>query len=262
MVSAHALGIVCTAAMALHTLPLSERDELLPLATNTSYFRLGDKLVTLNEMRSTERPGYTLVSLHPDETQLRNLAKQFVRYKPSKLITLDPAGSRLMEAEVKDEKIVFDPSRVLSYQARKSNLQQHDSWTRHNAMTIQLFGMFLSATFREQPTMINLHNVDDYTKMDAFIKLSKSRSTGVLQVTQGSSISPGNFVVTWREDWFKRMKEAGLNAVLIDTRRIDDDGSLMSFGVREGKEVVDLVTDQNDDVSMTLMLEMLDGILK
>jgi hypothetical protein len=230
------------------------------VSTSKSFFRFGDRLLTLEKWNQRSGKSYTLVSLHNDETTAITVAKSFAETRNAGFVQLLNEGKHDIEVTIRDNKIVFDPDKIFTPTGRKENLKSNLGWKKSSNTRVQVFSLFLIDELVANKIIVAVHNNKDGS-MNDYAK-AKSFSKQPFNFHQNPSLDQTNFFVTNQETLFQKLKQNGFNVLLQNRHNLKDDGSLGVYCTRTNKPFISIETRAGHLQEQYQMLLAVDNMLQ
>lgn len=242
-------ALLCSLLYALPFLPGTERPDsrsayqknIAPYSR--SFFRIGDRLVTLERYGAQSSP-FVLVSLHNDDALADRLAREAAG-RGGAYLRLVNEGSRLVEATLLEKKISFDPAYIYTSWGRKLHLKERGCDDRDVDNCVQGFATFVLDDIGRTKTMVTINTgggttIAQYEEGGAGYKEVK-------QVYRNKDLSPASYFVTTDDVLFEQLSAAGRTTVLLHPRKAVDDGTLESYCIKARQRYVHLQLGSADD---------------
>jgi hypothetical protein len=224
------------------------------------FFRFGDQLITMEKYARPDAASYVLVSLHSNETSAIHTAMSFAENHNAIFYRLMNSERRNVEADLLDKKITFDPNCIFTTTGRKQNLKKNHCFDKPTDEQVYQLSRFIIRDMSDENAIVSVHSSDnnsilDYKKGGKLHKETKA-------IFQGSSMDPGDFMLTTDENIFRALKSKGFNVVMQNKAKAKDDGSLGLFCARAGKPYVGIETKAGHNSEELSMLDAVDRIFQ
>ena len=221
------------------------------------YFDWGNNKTSVLLSQYGSRNDIVLIHLHDDENASLEAAHKVLEQSGGLLIQLENNGKRLMTFKKSGRVFLFDPNRIFTTKGIQKNLHfLNRHVTSASISSLKAFAAFiLNKIPGSVTTFIALHNNDNG-------KYSIKSYRGVrwrdaLKVHINLKNDPDNFFIVTRNTMFQKMRKAGFNAVLQNTVKATDDGSLSIFLGRKRRPYINVEAQHGSTGEQTKMLGFL-----
>jgi hypothetical protein len=229
------------------------------VATDRTYFRLGEKMITIYTLTNEDQRSFVIVSLHSDEHTALNASQEFVENEGGQMIYLENSLEHNLRFEFLNKQYSVDPNKIFTTKGRKDGLKS-GPYKNQLAIEMQRFADYLFETIPHDKHVIGVHNYVDVKKS---IKLFNGRKMvrKLKQVHKTESRDENDFFITTNEEVYSQLAAKDFNVVLQYSPVIRDDGSL-SIAVEKNRRLyIDLVVQTGHHEEQKQMLEALTDIL-
>ncbi len=223
-----------------------------------TFYRLGDRLLTLEKAGRVNEPRFTIVSWQEGSALLREQAATFAQANEGRFLHLDDTDPAGIEVELLSRKLRVHPDRIFTYEGQRQLLRDQDCWKRSTFFAVQKFSRFLMDEIFTSGRVVLLSpgstqdRLQDFEQGGRKASLAKDVHAGKARIGEG-------FVLTSDESLFHRLKERDLPVVLLSKTSFPDNGSLMKFCLRRNISLVQLVSNDADPQVLQQWLEVISG---
>ena len=222
---------------------------------NRSFFRIGDQLITLEKFNRQTENDYILVDLYNEQGAALQSAMKLVRQEESSLVRL-VHSSRMVEADLFNKKVVFDPNAIFTSWGRRLHLKTNHCWSKAADEYLQQFARFVLDEIPVQKTIVMM------TEGEAMsVYMSSGSQEKTVKEYHQASVSNAGYFITGDEAIYNKLKKEGQNVVLQNDRRLEDDGSLAVYCAKTNRSFLRLVNVEGA-FRATEMLEVMHKVLK
>jgi hypothetical protein len=229
-------------------------------SSGKSYFRLGDRVITIARHGAVDTEPYVLVSLHNNEVTSIQVGKEFVKEKGGLFIELQNDQKRIIMVDLYNRNLAVDPNRIFTM-ARSYGIQVSNRLDERIGKQITEFSQFLLNEMPINKTIVALHNntngeysIRSYQKHPAIKRDAKL-------VHVNPEMDEDDFFYTTSKDIFDKLKEKNVNVVLQSSKAYDD-GSLAIYCANSNRPYVTVETQIGHEAEQKKMLEIVADILK
>lgn len=212
-------------------------------------------MITLEKFNKQSGNDYVLVDLYNDDGMAQQLSMMMVRDEESGLVRLSNSG-RVVEADLFDKKVVFDPDAIFTSWGRRLHLKANHCWSKAADEYLQQFARFVLDEIPVQKTIVMMTEGE---AMSVYVS-SGSQEKTVKEYHQ-ASLSNAGYFITGDEAIYNKLKKEGQNVVLQNDRRLEDDGSLAVYCAKTNRSFLKLVNLEGA-ASATEMLEVMHEVLR
>lgn len=236
----------------------SQTDSSVYAPVETRYhFDWGNNKTSIVLSQYGSRKDVLMIHLHDDETASLEAAQKVLQQTGGLLIRLENNGKRLMTFKKSGRVFLFDPNRIFTTKGIEGNLH---FLNRHvTSASISSLKSFAAFILHKIPgsvtTFVALHNNDNGKYSVKSYRGSRWRDA--LKVHIEPKHDPDNFFIVTRNSMFQKLRKAGFNAVLQNTPKAKDDGSLSIFLGRKRKAYINVEAQHGKTEEQTKMLEFL-----
>ncbi|MFL5772551.1 MAG: hypothetical protein ACJ75F_05305 [Flavisolibacter sp.] len=230
------------------------------LKVSKSFFRIGDRVLTLEKYVAHSERSYVLVSLHSNEMVAINTSMQFAQQHGTTFYRLDNNNQKNVEADFLDEKVKFDPNHIFTSWGRRLNLKLNRCWNNMTNKKVQQFAHFLTNEFVLDKTIVSVHNSDNNASVNDYRFLGKNEKQA-REIHQSRLMDPSDFFVTTDEKIYEQLQNRDFNVVLLQKGKVKDDGSLGVYCTKANKAFVNIEARASHPEEQQRMLLVIDSIL-
>jgi hypothetical protein len=220
-----------------------------------SFFRLGSKVITLNKFISQQQQPFLMVNLHNDEESLIDKAKEVLAIRGGQLVVLENQGNKLIEAEVLDRMVVFDPSHIFTNYGRKFKPKKGVNFKIDQH--VRQFADFITNELDDGKNVVDLHSHSEQDKPISHYKKELRKFKDVKAVHHNAAMDEGDYFLTSDEDVFEKLKSRGFNVVLQSSTKLKELGMLDDFCQKMKSKYLLLATRTGHGSVQELMLNAL-----
>jgi hypothetical protein len=225
-------------------------------------YKIGSSRITLKKTTFPPHSRYFIVLLHDNENTAEHAATAFLKQHGGTLLAIDNKDKRLIRFTAGSRSYLFDPNRIFTSVGIRQNLSLFRSYTPGNAKAVAGFRAFLLSLVPSSALLIAVHNNTE----GLYSIHSYKNPRALLHQAALTHINPrqdkDHFFVTTGYGVFKKLKQAGYNAVLQRRHSAADDGSLSYYCSRKGRAYVNVETQFGSFTTQLRMLEALKRIVK
>jgi len=231
--------------------------------TKSYYFKWGKDSTEILLSNYGSRDGLVMVHLHDDETSSGEAAKKVLSQTGGILIELENNGKRLVSFKKGGKRFQFDPNRIFTTKGRSQNLHLlNKTVTPSAASAVKAFATFILQKIpKSVVTLIAIHNNQNGNYSINSYK-SAAHSKDVLKWYKNPRRDPDNFFIVNNNETFKKIKRQGFNAVLQNSVKVTDDGSLSIYFGKKNLVYVNIETQRGNTEEQVKMLNVLFGTLR
>jgi hypothetical protein len=178
------------------------------------------------------------------------------------LIELENNGKRFVSFIKGGRKFQFDPNRIFTAKGRSQNLHYLNKTVTPAALiSVKAFAAFILKKIpKSVVTLVAVHNNKNGNYSINSYKPGTSRD--VLKWYKDPKRDPDNFFIVNNNEMYKGMKKRGFNAVLQNSVRAIDDGSLSIYYGKKNLVYVNIETQRGNSDEQVKMLHVLFDILR
>jgi hypothetical protein len=231
------------------------------VATKKTYFRLGEKVVSLAKLSTADELPFIIVSLHSNEYTATEAARKFITEYGGTYIELLNNNERNIEFSLFEKKMSVDPNKIFTPRGRWNDLAANQKTDHIISQQITEFASFILNEIPVDKTIVSLHNnkegdysMNDYIKGGDFFKNARL-------VYQNPALSVNDFIITTDKVVFEKLKEKKLN-VVFQNYQVKDDGSLGVFCAKTKRAYIGIETQIGHFNEQENMLRAVADILK
>jgi hypothetical protein len=203
-----------------------------------------------------------IIHLHDDEISSAEAAKKLLLQTGGILIELENNGERLVSFKKGGKKFQFDPNRIFTAKGRSQNLHYMNKTVTPAAISsVKKFAAFILHKIpKSVVTLVAVHNNQNGNYSINSYKPGTSKD--VLKWYKNPKRDPDNFFIVNNNEMFKGIKRRGFNAVLQNSMKTADDGSLSIYYGKKNLVYVNIETQRGNTEEQVKMLHVLFGILR
>ena len=200
-----------------------------------------------------------MLNVHDNETTSVDAAKKVLEQTGGLLIEVENEGERLINFKSHRKIFQFDPNRIFTSKGLLQNLHKLNTHVTSKAYnSVSAFSKFILQQIpKSAVVLIALHNNDDGEYSIDSYRSSGDKVKDGLKIYRNPETDPDNFFLVTTSRLFNHLKSSGHNAVLQNTTRAKDDGSLSIYFGRKKKAYVNVEAEHNSISEQTNMLEIL-----
>ncbi|RYY89435.1 MAG: hypothetical protein EOO15_06235 [Chitinophagaceae bacterium] len=218
-----------------------------------TYFRLGERLITLNRQATDESVPYIFISLHNNETAIAEAARRSIFAQGGTLLELLNDNQREIEFTLFEKELSVDPNNIFTPKGRNRELSINSKVDAVISRQLNSFSQFILEEIPYDKTIVSVHSneageatVNDYTR-------NGSRERDAVQVFVNPEQNASDFFVTTDKAIFQQLKDKKFNVVLFGARS-KDDGSLAVYCSRMHRNYVGIETGRGHDAQQEAMI--------
>lgn len=226
-----------------------------------SYYRLGEKVLTLVKHGDEETARFVLLSLHHSEYTATQAARQFVLKHGGKYVELDNGYQHNIQFTLFNRQLQVDPDRIFTPMGRWNDLAANRKTDHIISQQIAGLAQFILEEIPHDKTIVSVHNngegdytIDHYAKGQPLAKHAR-------MVHRNQDMNANDFFLTTDKDIFAALKEKNFNVVL-QTYQLKDDGSLSIYCARTRRVYVGIETQLGHFNEQEKMIAAIAEILK
>jgi len=242
----------------------SQNDSSLFTPVITSYYFAWGKdstKILLSQYGSRNR--LVIIHLHDDEISSAEAAKKILSRTGGLLIELENNGKRMVSFKKGGKKFQFDPNRIFTAKGRSQNLHYLNKTVTPAAISsVKAFAKFVVQRIpKSVVTLIAVHNNQNGNYSINSYKPG-SYSKDVLKWYKNPKRDPDNFFIVNNNEMFKGIKKQGFNAVLQNSMKATDDGSLSIYYGKKNLVYINIETQKGNLDEQVKMLSAVFNILR
>ena len=242
----------------------SQTDSVLYTPAVTSYyFDWGKDSTEIRLSQYGTRNRLVIIHLHDDEIWSAEAAKKVLSQTGGTLIELENNGKRLVNFKKGGKKFQFDPNRIFTAKGRSQNLYYlNKTVTPAAASAVKAFAAFvLQKIPKSVVTLVAVHNNQNGSYSINTYKPG-GYSKDVLKWYKNPRVDPDNFFIVNNNEMFKGIKKRGFNAVLQNSIKATDDGSLSIYYGKKNLVYINIETQKGKLDEQVKMLNVVFSILR
>jgi hypothetical protein len=220
-----------------------------------SFFRLGTRLITLNKIVSQREQPFLMVNLHNDETSLIEKAKELTARKGGQLIVLENDGQKLIEAELLERTVVFDPSHIFTFYGRKFRPKKGINFKIDQH--VKQLADFITNELDDGKHVVDLHSHSGDDRLISDYQKEIKKFKDVKDVHQNKFMDEADYFLTSDEYLFEQLSKRGFNIVLQSSTKLRELGMLDNFCQKMKSKYLLVVTRTHHDAVQEQMLNAL-----
>jgi hypothetical protein len=226
------------------------------------YFGWGKDSTAIQVSRYGNRNGLVIIHLHDDEISSAEAAKKILVQTGGILIELENNGKRLVSFKKGGKNFQFDPNRIFTAKGRSQNLHYLNKTVTPAAMSsVKQFAAFILQKIpKSVVTLVAVHNNQNGNYSINSYKPGTSKD--VLKWYKNPKRDPDNFFIVNNNEMFKGIKKLGFNAVLQNSVKVTDDGSLSIYYGKRNLVYVNIETEKEKLDEQIAMLKAVFSVLK
>ncbi len=203
-----------------------------------------------------------IIHLHDDEISSAEAAKKVLVQTGGILIELENNGKRLVSFKKGGKKFQFDPNRIFTAKGRSQNLHYlNKTVTPAATSSVKAFATFILKKIpKSVVTLVAVHNNQNGNYSISSYKPGTSKD--VLKWYKNPKRDPDNFFIVNNNEMYKGMKRRGFNAVLQNSLKATDDGSLSIYYGKKNLVYVNIETQKGNTEEQVKMLNVVFSILR
>jgi hypothetical protein len=233
----------------------------LSLQTRRMYYRLGDRLLTINKQVTDDTQPYMFISLHNNENAVAETARNFILSEGGSLLELLNDNRRNIDFTLFDKELSVDPNNIFTPKGRNQDLSVNKKTDMIISHQLNGFAQFIIGELPYEKVIVSVHSNDagDYT-INAFSK-NGEHERDAWMMFRNPALDENDFFVTTDKDLYNQLKERNLNVVL-QSIRSKDDGSLAVFCGRTHRGYIGIETRKGHNEEQERMVRIVHEILK
>ena len=225
-----------------------------------SYFRLGEKVVTLVRHGVKTSEPYVVVSLHDNEFTASEAARKFVARHGGLYLQLENDNQKNIAFSLFNKKMVIDPNNIFTPKGRWQDLSAGQKKEHIIGQQITGLANFIIEELPIDKTIISVHNNVEGEYAIARYAKGKDLHRNVKQIYTNPEMDPDDFIVTTDKDIFDSLKDRKINVVL-QSYQSRDDGSLSIFCTKTRRSYVGVETQLGHYAEQEMLLNIVADIL-
>jgi hypothetical protein len=226
------------------------------------YFDWGKDSSEILVSQYGSRKGLVIIHLHDDEISSSEAAKKVLVQTGGILIELQNHEKRLVSFKKNGKKFQFDPNRIFTAKGRSQNLRYLNKTVTPAAITsVKKFAAFILQKIpKSVVTLVAVHNNKNGNYSINSYKPGTSKD--VLKWYKNPKRDPDNFFIVNNNEMFKGIKKRGFNAILQNSLKVTDDGSLSIYYGKKNLVYVNIETQKGNLDEQVKMLNAVFSILR
>jgi hypothetical protein len=233
----------------------------LTLQTRRMYYRLGERLITINKQVTDDALPYMFVSLHNNESSIADAARKFIFSQGGSLLEVLNDNQRNIEFTLFDRELSVDPNHIFTPKGRNQDLSINKKTDMIISHQLNGFAQFILDELPYEKVIVSVHSNDagDYTINDFGKNGEHERDAWM--VYRNPAHDENDFFVTTDKELFSQLKARNVNVVL-QSIRSKDDGSLGVFCGRTHRGYIGIETRKGHSEEQERMVQIVHEILR
>ena len=231
------------------------------VATKKSYFRFGEKVVTLAKHATPADQPFVLISLHNNEYEAAETAQKFVAEQGGTFLELQNNNERNIEFSLFDKQMIVDPNNIFTPKGRWNDLAANQKKDHVISQQIGELASFIINELPLQKAIVSLHNNISGGHIIEMYGKNGSLAKNVRSFYQNPEMNSADFFFTTDKAVFEQLKDRKFNVVLQDFQA-KDDGSLTVFCAKTRRSYIGIETQNGHTEMQEKMLNAIAEILK
>lgn len=231
------------------------------LMQRRSYYRLGERLVTLNRQVTDESTAYVFVSLHNNETTIAEAARRSIVNNGGTLLELLNDNQRDIEFTLFEKNLSVDPNNIFTPKGRNRELSASSKTDVTISRQLNGFSQFILDEIPHEKTIVSVHSNDDGDQLVTDYARNGEHDNDAAQVYVNADQNANDFFVTTDRSVFNKIKEKKYNVVLLSLRSRDD-GSLAVYCSRMHRNYVGIETERGHEAQQESMVAVISELLR
>jgi hypothetical protein len=231
------------------------------ITTKKSFYRLGEKVLTLVKYGEENTAPFVLLSLHHSEYTASQAARQYVQKNGGRFIELDNGFQHHIDFTLFNREIRIDPDRIFTPMGRWADLAA-DKKTDH-IISNQIAGLaaFILEEIPHEKAIVSVHNNSEGDHMLTHYKKGQALAREARLVHTNPERNENDFIVTTDKKVYEQLKKKNFNVVL-QTYKVRDDGSLSVYCARTRRVYIGVETQLGHFREQEEMIAAIAEILK
>jgi hypothetical protein len=231
------------------------------LSSRRTYYRLGERVMSVNKQVTDNAAPYVFLSLHNNETSITEAARRIIFSQGGTLIELLNDNQRDITFSLFEKEVSVDPNRIFTPKGRNRDLSINSKTDNIIAHQLNGFAQFILDEIPHEKVILNVHSneKDDFT-MDDYGR-NGDRDRDALMIFRSNTQNVNDFFVTTDRDIYNALKEKNYN-VILQSVRCKDDGSLSVYCVKMRRMYIGIETMHGHDAQQEEMVRVATEILR
>ncbi|MCW3073791.1 MAG: hypothetical protein JWP69_860 [Flaviaesturariibacter sp.] len=231
------------------------------VVTKKSYFRFGEKVVSIAKHTTASDQPYVLISLHNNEYAAAEAAHKFITEQGGEYLELLNNNERNIEFSLFDKEMIVDPNHIFTPKGRWNDLAANQKKDYIISQQIGALASFIIDEIPLQKAIISLHNnVAEAASIELYKKGGALHKT-VRFIYHNPEMNPNDYIITTDKEVFEKLKERKVNVVL-QNYQSKDDGSLNIFCAKTKRTYIGIETQTGHTTAQENLLNVVTDILK
>ncbi|MDB5197365.1 MAG: hypothetical protein JWP88_1736 [Flaviaesturariibacter sp.] len=231
------------------------------VATKKSFFRFGERVVTLAKHTTAIDQPYVLISLHNDEYTASEAARKAIQQDGGSYIEVLNNNERNIAFTLFNKEMTVDPNNIFTPKGRWADLAANQKTDHVISQQIGEFAKFIIDEIPVEKAIISLHNnTEDAYTIDMFQK-GGCFANSARFVYQNTEMDENDFVLTTDKAVFEKLKEKKIS-VVFQPYSVKDNGSLNVFCAKTKRRYIGIETQVGHSAEQEKVIETVTEILK
>ncbi|GAB4091663.1 hypothetical protein GCM10028786_05890 [Flaviaesturariibacter terrae] len=234
---------------------------VVTMVQRKTYFRLGERLITLNRQATNESVPYIFVSLHNNETGIAEAARRSIFANGGTMLELLNENQRDIEFTLFEKQLSVDPNNIFTPKGRNRELSVNSKTDVVISRQLNGFAQFLLEEMPHDKTVVSVHSNEGSELLVTQFARNADRDRDATMVYINPDQSASDFFTTTDKNIFQQLKEKKFNVVLLSARS-KDDGSLAVYCGRMHRAYVGIETARGHEDQQDAMIAVISSILR
>lgn len=233
----------------------------LALQQRRMYYRLGERLITINKQVTDESVPYIFLSLHNNENGIAEAARQSIYTQGGMLLELLNDNQRNIDFTLFEKEVSVDPANIFTPKGRNQDLAINRKTDMVIAHQLSGFAQFIVDEIPYEKTIVSVHSneagevsINDYSR-------SGDRERDAFMMHRNPAIDENDFFITTNKEIFQALKDRNVNVVMQSVRS-KDDGSLAVYCGRSKRSYIGIETRVGHSEEQQRMVQLIHEILQ
>lgn len=218
--------------------------------------KLGETAIPIRHMTYEKALPLLFIHLHHNEKTAADVADSVSREAGIEFLQIMNNEKRLIDFSAGRRSFRVDPNRIFSREGANSNLNRLSQTSDEALLAIDSFQRFLTSFFKDNQTIVALHN-----NTDGEFSLDQYQQTNAGSIYKNPELDPDDFFITTDSSIFSQLKDRGYNVVLENITKVADDGSLSIYCGKNGIRYVNIEAQHGHYREQREMIEVILQIL-
>jgi hypothetical protein len=225
------------------------------------YYRLGERLITINRQVTDDALPYIFVSLHNDESVVADAARKVIFNQGGSLLEVLNEKQRNIDFTLFERELSVDPNNIFTPKGRNQDLSSNKKTDVVISHQLNGLAQFILDELPYEKVIVSLHSneVGDYTINDYGKDGEHERDAWMMH--RNPAFDENDFFVTTNKDLYQLLKEKNVNVVL-QSIRCKDDGSLSVYCGRTRRGYIGIETRKGHSEEQERMVQIIHEILQ